>query len=114
MTFNASLVQQQIDYRWTEEIVHSSIDEDMNTNADIAWNIGRCSFVTTTVPVSLIQHFNIPKYYQHTIRPSYSWHMAMFCGILSNIDIKIFLVLDERNNHNESLQTYQLGELNET
>ncbi|CAF4168303.1 unnamed protein product [Rotaria sordida] len=61
MTVNASLVQQKIDYGWTEQLAHSSIDVDMNTYADIAWNVGRCSFVTTTVPGSLIQHFNIPN-----------------------------------------------------
>jgi uncharacterized protein YjbI with pentapeptide repeats len=112
MTVNASLFQQQIDYRWTEELAHSSISEDMETNANIAWNIGRCSFVTTTASVSLIQNFNIPKHYQHPKHPSYSWHMTIFCGILANVDIKISLVLEERNDHNETLQTYQFGELN--
>jgi uncharacterized protein YjbI with pentapeptide repeats len=114
MTVNASLVEKQIDFRWTEELAHSSIGEDNKTNADIAWNIGRCSFVTTTVSVSLIQYFNIPKYYQHPKHPSYSWHMTIFCGILANIDIKISLVLEERNDHNETLQTYQFGELNKS
>ncbi|CAF3705092.1 unnamed protein product [Rotaria sp. Silwood1] len=67
MSINASLVQQQSDYRWTEKIAHSSIDEDNKTNADIAWNVGRCSFVTTAVPVSLIQHFNISKPSRHIV-----------------------------------------------
>ena len=110
MTVNASVVQSQIDFRWTEEIAHSSIVEDNNTNADIAWNTGRCSFVTTTLPVSLIQYFSIPKFYQDIKRPSYSWHITIFCGTLANIDVKISLVLDERNDYNETLQTYQLGE----
>jgi uncharacterized protein YjbI with pentapeptide repeats len=112
MTVNSSLVQRQIDYRWTEQLAHSTINEDMNTNANIAWNVGRCSFVTTTVPVSLIQHFNIPKHYQHAKHPPYSWHMTIFCGILANVNIKIFLVLEERNHHDETLHTYQFGELN--
>jgi hypothetical protein len=112
MTVNASLVEQQINFRWTEKLAHSSIDEDNHTNANIAWNIGRCSFVTTTVSVSLIQYFNIPEYYQHAEHLSHSWHMTIFCGILANIDIQISLVLEEKNDHNETLQTYQFGELN--
>jgi hypothetical protein len=110
MTVSASLVEPQINFRWTEEIAHSSISEDNDTNANVAWNVGRCSFVTTTVPVSLIQHFNIPKYYQNSTHPLYSWHMTIFCGILTNIDIKILLILEEKNDYNETLETYQFGE----
>ncbi|CAF3409250.1 unnamed protein product [Rotaria sp. Silwood2] len=111
MTINASLVQHQINCGWTEKIAHSSIDEDNKTNADIAWNVGRCSYVTTAVPVSLIQNFNIPKYYQYAKCPYYSWHMTIFCDILSNVDIKISFVLKERNGQNMTIQTHELGKL---
>ena len=111
MTVNASLVEPQTDYSWTEALAYFWISEDMNTSADISGNIGRCSFVTTIAPVSLIQHFNIPKYYQHVKHLSFSWHLAIFCGKLADVDIKISLVLEERNDHGETLEAYQMGEL---
>jgi hypothetical protein len=84
----------------------------MSTYANIAWNVGQCSFVPTVIPVSLIQHFKIPKHYQHAKRPPQSWHITIFCGVLDNIDINICLVLKEINDQNETLQTYQFGKLN--
>lgn len=109
MRIDASAVQKQVDYEWTEIIAHSSIDEDMITNADIAWNVGRCSFVATKLFVSLIQHFKIPQQYQSLYRPPHSWHLTILCGKLVNVDIKISLSLQERNNQNETLQTYTFG-----
>ena len=119
MTINASIIQSQVNYEWTyvlgwtDIMARSSIDDDMNTtNSDIAWNVGRCSFVATAVPVSLIQHFKIPKQYQDADCPSHSWHLTIFCGILANVDINISLVLQERNDQNETIQKYKIGELN--
>ena len=107
---DASVIKKQIDYGWTEIVVHSSIDEDMVTNANIAWNVGRCSFVATKLSASLVQHFKIPRQYQSANHSPHSWHLTTFCGKLIDVDVKISLSLQERNNRNETLQTYTFGE----